>query len=119
MKTYYHVAPATYAEGATLFSFIELWNTTGEMPEYKWVDMDVDFYTDSMDANVVCMFDTLEEARQFRSDFLADGKVLAINIDEWMKNEGITLDMVDEGFTCVYNRIPATLAGESVISILE
>lgn len=119
MTTYYHVAPDSYTEGETLYSFIELWNETGEMPEYKWTEMSQDFYIDSMDANVVCMFETLDEARNFRSDFLPTGKILEINIPEWAHSEGISMDKVDEGFPCVYYRIPATLGGEQIIVIKE
>jgi hypothetical protein len=119
MSTYYHVAPATYSEGETLYSFVELWNKTGEMPEYKWEEMDQEFYTDSMDAQVVCMFETIDEARSFRSDFLPTGKILEINLPEWAHEEGVHLDRVDEGFPCVYHRIPAKLAGETIIRIID
>lgn len=119
MTTYYHVAPSTYTEGENLYSFQELWDETGEMPEYKWQEMDQDFYIDSMDAQVVCMFDNLEAARNFRSDFLPTGLILEINIPEWAHEEGVRMDTVEEGFPCVYNRIPATLCGETVITILE
>lgn len=117
--TYYHVAPATYNEGDDLVSFVELWNMTGEMPEYKWQEMDRDFYVDSMDAQVVCLFDNLEAARQFRSDFLPTGIILEVNIPEWAHNEGIHMDVVEEGFPCVYNRIPAILCGETIITVKE
>lgn len=119
MSTYYHVAPETYNAGDTLYSFIELWNTTGEMPEYKWQEMDVDFYVDSMDANVVCLFETVDEARNFVADHLPTGKILEINIPEWADSEGLHMDVVEEGFPCVYHRIPAVLAGETIITILE
>ncbi len=119
MTTYYHVAPATYTEGETLYSFIEMWNTTGEEPEYKWTDMDKDFYVDSMDAKVVCMFRSLDEAHEFRTSFLTDGKILEINLPEWASEEGIRMDTVGEGFPCVYDRISATLCSETIIKILE
>lgn len=119
MTTYYHVAPSTYSEGENLYSFIELWNTTGEQPEYKWNEMPFDFYIDTQDANVVCLFESIEEARDFRANFLTDGIILEINIPEWALSEGISMDRVDEGFPCVYHRIPATLAGETIISVVE
>lgn len=112
--TRYHVAPDTYQTGDDLYSYIELWIRTGEEPEYKWQEMDKDFYTDSLDANVVCMFDTLAEAEQFQAE--NGGKILAIDLPDWASEEGVTLTTVDEGFAAVYHRIPATLCGETIIS---
>lgn len=119
MPTYYHVAPNTYIEGEDLLSFVELWNANGEMPEYKWAEMDMDFYVDSQDAQVICMFESLDEAREFRTNFLPTGRILKINLPEWAHEEGVHTDMVEEGFPCVYNRIPAILCGEIIITILE
>ncbi len=119
MTSYYHVAPDTYSEGDDLLSYIELWNETGEEPEYKWREMSKEFYIDSEDAQVVCLFDNIEAARQFRSDYLPTGKILAVNIPEWAHQEGIHMGTVDEGFACVYHRIPATLCGETIITIAE
>lgn len=115
MTTRYHVAPDTYQAGDDLLSYRQYETEYGETPAYKWgSDTEQELYLDSIDADVVCMFDTLAEAQDFQLDH--GGKILAINLPEWADEEGIRLTQVGEGYTAVFDRIPATLCGETVIS---
>lgn len=115
MTTRYHVAPDTYSDGDDLLSYRQYEAEYGETPAYKWGDdTEQELYLDSKDADVVCMFDTLAEAQEFQAEF--GGIILAIDLPEWAAEEGVRMTKVGEGYTAIFDRIPATLGGETVIS---
>lgn len=101
---FYHVAPASYQTGDALLSFDEQWARDME-PVWKWE-------CDYVDTEVVCLFreDQLDEAREFIEEFLPDGKLLEINIDDDEDRLGFT--KVSEGYTAIYRMIPAEFISE-------
>lgn len=121
MTTYYHVAPSTYQEGDDLYSFAAYVSEYGEAPAYKWGSDTApighpDVYLDSKDAQVVCMFDNLEDALDFQADYLPSGIILKIELPAWAHEEGIRISKVREGYPCIFDRIPAILAGDIIIT---
>ena len=94
MTTYYHVAPASFTIGDDLLSFDEQ-EAHGMEPVWKW---DCDY----VDTDVVCLFTTIDEARDYRDESQPDGLILQINPDAELR-----LTHVTEGFPAVFAKIPA------------
>jgi len=119
-RTYYHVAGSEYQEGDALLSLDKL-EEVGIEVEWKWEDADY-----GLDADVVCVFDNIEEAQWFKADFAPGGKILKIeiaqeDIDEptsWKDGYGGTIyprmTTVEEGYTAFYDGIPAAWITEIV-----
>jgi hypothetical protein len=91
----YHVTGQDYHEGTDLLSFDAL-GLDGETPEWKWED------GQNMDTDVVCLFDTLAEAEDFRAEYQPAGRILAVDLPDDYRTT-----TVGEGYTAVYDRIPA------------
>ena len=99
MTTYYHVADPSYEPGMDLLCWDRLAGTIceSEMPDWKWDDP-----PGSIDADIVCMVDTIDEARIFRTDWCdSTYKILALDITD--ECEIITNG---EGLLAVYNCVP-------------
>lgn len=101
--TYYHVAPAHYQSGDDLLSFNEQ-EARGLAPVWKW---DCDY----VDTDVVCLFCTLGEARDYIDEFQSDGKILAVTIDD--DEDQLSMTRVSEGYPAVYRLIPARCIQEA------
>lgn len=97
MKTYYHVTPNTYQTGSDLMCF-DVLGEKGYEPHWKW---DCDF----VDTDVVCLFDTRDDATDFIDNFLVDGILLRIDVPD--DDDMCSFTKVSEGYTAVYSRIPA------------
>lgn len=97
MATYFHVAPAHYQDGDDLLSFEEL-EARGDTPEWKYEG-------EPVDTDVVCLFETEAEARDFIDTFLADGRLLRVTIPA--DADDVRVMRVQEGFPAVLRRIPA------------
>lgn len=91
----YHVTGRDYAAGTDLLSYDAL-ELDGQAPEWKWEE------GQDMDTEVVCLFDTLDEAESFRAEYQPEGRILAVNLPDDMR-----ATTVGEGYTAVYDRIPA------------
>lgn len=113
MRTYYHVTQTDYINGTDLLSYIAYESEYGETPAYKWgEDVDVDLYTDSLDAQVVCLFDAIDDAQDFCT--LYGGKILKIEIPNWAIEERIVrFTKVGEGYTAIFDCIPAEFIAEA------
>ena len=103
MTTFYHVADESYRTGDNLYSYEELERRGYELPEYKWENL--------ADTDVVCLFNTAEEAIEFRNDWLQSGTILKVTIPTWAKQEGLRMTKVSEGFDAVVNHIPFEFIG--------
>ena len=102
---YYHVADESYT-GGDLLSYSEL-VARGIAPSYKWEDF--------VDVDVVCMFDNIGDAINFREEWLPSGKILEINIpDNDFAGWGLVYAPVDEGYPAIGGRVP-----EKFIKIVE
>lgn len=106
MQTYYHVAQSNYDDG-DLLSFASYELEYGECPAYKWdSEQDFDLYTDSIDSRVVCVFESLSDAEEFRAEY--GGIILRIDLPDWAIDERIVdKTRVGEGYTAFFDRIPA------------
>ena len=92
MTTRYHVAPDAHQTGDDLLSYRQYEIEYGEAPVYKWGDdTEQELYLDRLDADVVCMFDTLAEAQEFQAEY--GGKILAIDLPVWAEEEGVLLTL--------------------------
>lgn len=101
MATYYHVAGKGYQDGDALYSYdrqLEM----GIAPEWKWGEDD-----EGLDTDLVCLFDTESDAQEFATEFVPEGSLLIVEIDDDEDRLQITVN--DEGYTAVYNEIPAEL----------
>lgn len=101
---YFHVAPATFRIGDDLLCWDEL-EARGDAPEWKWEDAEVGFDTD-----VVCLFESLDDARDFAATFLPDGTILAIDLSD---ADDVRLTRVSEGYPAAMRLIPARYIKEA------
>jgi len=112
-KIYYHVASSEYQEGDSLLAKDKL-EEAGITAGWKWEDAEAGFDTD-----VVCVFDSLEEARLYKQDFAPSGKILEIEVARedledpiaWQTKWGFYITpkttRVAEGYTAFRDGIPA------------
>ncbi len=100
---YYHVAPAEYQTGDDLLSFDEQC-ALGWEPTWKW---DCDY----VDTDVVCLFSSLEAAREYRDECRPTDRILQVSIPS--DDDMVSITTVAEGYTAVYRRIPAQYISES------
>ena len=99
MTTYYHVAPAHYQQGNDLLSYNDYCERYGEEPgPWKFED-------DRIDPDIVCLFESIDDAREFVDLFLPDGIILAIDPDPEYADP-LSLSRNEEGYLYAY-RIPA------------
>ena len=99
MTTYYHVTNASYESGTDLLC----WSRLADQglvtdADWKWEDAEVGF-----DGDVVCLFSTEAEAREFQAEI--SGRLLRIEIAD--DDTEIILTRVSEGFPAVLYSIPA------------
>ena len=99
MATYYHVAPPTYTTGDDLFSYDDYCARYGEEPG-PWK-----FENERIDSDIVCLFESITDAREFVHTFLPDGIILAID-PEPEYADPLSLSRNEEGYLYAY-RIPA------------
>lgn len=95
--TFYHVAPANYQRGDDLLCWDEL--------EAAGYDLTWKYEGDPVDTDVVCLFETEQEAHDFISTFLPDGQLLQINIP--IDADNVRITRVDEGYPAIIRSIPA------------
>lgn len=98
---YYHVADAEYRLGDALLCRREL-ELEGRAPAWKWAEAD-----ESFDADVVCLFEHREDAEDFAAEYVPDGKILTIDLPEGVREAGLTMVQVAEGYPAIMTRIPA------------
>lgn len=98
---YYHVADASYQAGDDLLCFNEQ-DARGWEPVWKWEEAEIGF-----DGDVVCLFESSDEAEDFIATWLPTGILLAVDIPEDYREWGLRMDHVSEGYPCVVWRIPA------------
>lgn len=96
MTTYFHIAGPNYRIGDDLLCWDEL-DAAGEAPEWKWDG-------EPFDTDVVCLFETREDAEQAIADglFPADVTLLRVEVPA-----DATVTRVSEGYPAIFNRIPA------------
>lgn len=97
---FYHVADPSYTAGADLMCY-DLLVDAGIAPAWKWEEQN-----EGLDTDVVCLFESLDDAKEFQSDFQPDGIVLSVFIPEDAAGE-VRFTRVREGYTAIRNRIPA------------
>jgi len=97
---YYHVAGPDYRDGDDLLCWDEL-DAMGQAPSWKWDG------EPELDTDVVCLFETIEEAREFQAEFQPAGRILAVDLPEDYEAWGIMMTRVSEGYPAVFCRIPA------------
>jgi hypothetical protein len=108
---YYHVAPADVETSHGLLSY-EVQEERGWEPEWKWGEENV-----GLDTDVVCLFATLNEAREFHAEYLPDGVILAIDLpsdEDERAAWGIHMVTVSEGYPAVVNAIEAQWITERI-----
>ncbi len=109
-RTYYHVTGNEYRPTDPLLS-LDLLEDAGVEVEWKWGEADAD-------TDVVCVFDSLDEARAFKADFAPDGKILEIEVSAedladpiaWQTRYGYITPRpvrVEEGYQAFSDGIPA------------
>lgn len=103
MAVYFHVAPAHYQSGDDLLSFDEQ-EARGMAPVWKW-DCEM------ADCDVVCLFSTEDEARDYIDEFQPDGKLLIVTIPD--DDDMLSITTVSEGYTAVYRFIPSAYIHEA------
>jgi hypothetical protein len=69
------------------------------------VEVEWKFDGEPADTDVVCLFDTLAEAVDFRQVFAPDHKMLEVTISD--DEDELTMVTVSEGYTAVVRRIPS------------
>jgi hypothetical protein len=110
MSTRYHVADESYRIGGDLLCRDRL-EIQGRAPEWKWEDAQEGF-----DGDVICLFDSLEEAQDFRAEWCPNGIILGIDLpadpDELMEY-GMAYRRVAEGYIAICDRIPAEYIKEA------
>ena len=107
---FYHVAAADYTQGEDLLCWDEMAARGWVEPsDWKWdaertiaEDGSVTVEPIYLDTEVVCMFRSLDEEREFAAEYVAGGLVLSIEVPE-----DVTIITVDEGYPAILNRIPA------------
>lgn len=97
MTTYFHVAPAEYQTGSNLLCWDEL--------EASGYDLTWKYENEPVDTDVVCLFETEVEARDFIDTFLPSGKLLRVSIPS--DADDVRLTTVEEGYPAVLRMIPA------------
>ena len=103
----YHVAGETYEPGDSLISRDRLTEAGYEIA-WKWDEADEGF-----DGDVVCLFEALAEAQEFRID--CGGTILAVTIPDQIEDQYQTehgyitprIVRVAEGYIAVTQGIPA------------
>lgn len=96
MATYYHVVGNDYQDGDDLLC----WDARAERGDdlvWKWDG-------EPFDTDVVCLFETETEAQEMQE--LYGGRVLTITIPD--DDDMLSITNVSEGYTAVYNKIPAS-----------
>lgn len=106
MPTYYHVAAETYEAGDDLKCF-DLLEEQGYEVAWKWEDAEVGF-----DSDVICLFESREDAAQFVVDFQPTGRLLRVELPDDYQAWGIRLTTVREGYPAVFRSIPAAFVSE-------
>ncbi len=101
MSVFFHVAPAHYQVGDDLLSYEEL--------EARGVAVTWKYDGEPVDTDVVCLFETEAEARDFVANFLPDGQLLRVTIPD--DTEDIRITRVEEGYPAVLRLIPAQYIG--------
>lgn len=101
MTTRYHVADPSYQIGTDLLCRDRLLEM-GKAPEWKWADAE-----EGADGDVVCLFQSIADAHEFRQDWLPSGRILSIEINDEMR-----LTVVGEGYEAVRWSIPAYAISE-------
>ena len=97
---YYHVADNGYQEGDDLWCYAEL-ESQGYSPTWKW-----DEWCEGLDTDIVCLFESLDEAREFQATY--GGRVLAVDVPDDAR-----IIRNDEGYPCIGRCIPsAWISGE-------
>lgn len=99
MNTYYHVVPPTYTTGDDLLSYDDYCARYGTEPG-PWK-----FEGERFDSDIVCLFERIDDAREFVDTFLRDGIILEID-PEPKYADPLRLSRNEEGYLCTY-RIPA------------
>ena len=99
MTIYYHVSQ-DWQEGDDLLCFDEVYAQTGTQPSWKWEE-------EPFDTHLVCLFKTLKEAEDMKTEWLPNGRILQVNLPDNPEEWGMMVTENDEGFTCVIGRIPA------------
>lgn len=97
MTTYYHVTTSDYQSGDDLLSFEEL--------EARGVDVAWKYEGEPVDTDVVCLFETEAEAREYIDVFLPVGRLLRVTIPA--DADDVRLTRVEEGYPAVFRLIPA------------
>lgn len=104
MATFFHVTSANFTFGEDLLSWDSYVQATGETPgPWKW-----EAESEGLDSHLVSLLreDQADEINEIASFIDGDAVVLTIVTDEgWDAELGWTVN--DEGYTCVYHRIPA------------
>ncbi len=117
---YYHVTGPDYNEGEHIYCYDRLVEM-GCAPAWKWEEAE-----DGFDGDVVCLFDNLDDAKEFKHDYQPNGQILAIDVepDEYGIDETglyspegnrIKIVTVSEGYYAVYGHIP----GDAVTLLTE
>lgn len=97
MTTYYHVTPPDYAPDHGILSY-------GEAPG-PWK-----FEGERFDSDIVCLFETIEDAREFVALWLPDGIIHAID-PEPDAADPLTPSRNEEGYLYVFRVPPAHIIG--------
>lgn len=93
MATYYHVVSNDYQPGDDLLCW-DAREARGDTPTWKWEG-------EPFDTDVVCLFETLDEAENMQSMF--GGQILTIIIPD--DDDMLSLTRVSEGYPAVYTKI--------------
>jgi len=100
--TYYHVAGAGYEAGDDLLSWNAFLDERGVAPgPWKWTEA-----PEAFDGDVVSLFERYVDALDYRDGF--GGTVLAVDLPEDADELGIMAEINDEGYLCIYRRIPSS-----------
>ena len=99
----YHVAGDGWQQGEPIYTYDDLMDM-GCAPEWKWEDAPAGY-----DGDIVCMFESLDEAVDFQSEF--GGQIVKIEVweDEW------TMGRNDEGYLYKSGAVPT----EAIIGTIE
>lgn len=97
--TLYHVAPPHYILGDDLLSYDDYCARYGVEPgPWKFED-------ERFDTDIVCLFESVADAREFVAVFLPDGIILAID-PEPAADDPLQLNRNEEGYLYAF-RVPA------------
>lgn len=103
--TYYHVAGGSWEPGDDLMTWESL-KASGIEGVWKWEDAEEGF-----DGDVVCLFDAIEDAREFRRDF-GGAAIVAVTLDvedgrALLSSYERAIERNAEGYLCIRADIPA------------